>query len=165
MRRTTVAWAWIGLAFTLPVLAAPPDDPQPLPDTAPLDWQGDLAARMVAGADKFLLRKTEQSVAGRAKHWKRDLSSADAYNASVEPNRKRLAYILGVRDALAAFESPKVPVPLPPEGYVEVTAKFKLMKYQINAIRWPVAGDLHGEGLMLFPIRETNVEPGSGSLP
>ena len=57
----------------------------------------------VDGVDRFLLRKIEKSTSERARHWKRDVSSAKAYAASVEPNRKRLAHILGVRDALATL--------------------------------------------------------------
>ena len=49
-----------------------------LPGTKPLKMQGDIAAQLVAGVDKFLLRKINESVAGRAKHWKRDFSSVEA---------------------------------------------------------------------------------------
>ena len=70
----------------------------PLPGTKPLTATGDLASEMVAGADRFLLKQIEESASQREKHWKRDFSSAEAYRASVEPNRKRLAHILGVRD-------------------------------------------------------------------
>ena len=71
----------------------------PLPGTKPLTMTGDLASEMVAGADRFLLKQIEESAGKREKYWKRDFSSAEAYQASVEPNRKRLAHILGVRDA------------------------------------------------------------------
>ena len=46
-------------------------------------------------------RKLEASIAERAKHWQRDFSSPEAYQKSIEPNRQRLAHILGVRDARA----------------------------------------------------------------
>src|SRR5262245_38547775 len=71
---------------------------EPLAGTKPLTMEGDLAAQMVAGIDKFLLREIDLSVERRAKHWKRDFSSAEAYNKSIEPNRQRLAKILGVVD-------------------------------------------------------------------
>ena len=70
----------------------------PLPGTKPLTMTGDIASELVAGADRFLLREIDESTAKRASYWKRDFSSIAAYNASVEPNRKRLAHILGVRD-------------------------------------------------------------------
>ena len=75
------------------------DDPgPPLPGTKPLTMTGDIASELVAGVDRFLLKQIDESTAKREKYWKRDLSSHAAYNASVEPNRKRLAHILGVRD-------------------------------------------------------------------
>ena len=70
-------------------------DPEPLAGTKPMTVTGDIASQMVDGIDRFLLRELERSIADRAQHWKRDISSATAYNASIEPNRKRLAHILG----------------------------------------------------------------------
>ena len=66
---------------------------------------GDIASELVAGVDRFLLKQIDESTAKRAAHWKRDFSSPKAYNASVEPNRKRLAHILGVRDARVPFRT------------------------------------------------------------
>src|SRR5271165_321868 len=83
-------------------LTAAQESGPPLPGTIPLTMTGDIASELVAGADRFLLRQIEESAAGREKHWKRDLSSYAAYNASVEPNRRRLAHILGVRDPRVA---------------------------------------------------------------
>src|SRR5436305_450354 len=74
------------------------DDPSPLPGTTPLTLEGDIPSRLVDGVDRFLLKKTEESVAKRAAFWHRDDSSPAAYEASVKPNRDRLAKILGVTD-------------------------------------------------------------------
>src|SRR6516162_8356307 len=70
----------------------------PLPGTTPLLTSGDIASDLVAGVDRFLLRQIDESAAKRSSCWKRDVSSEASYLASVEPNRKRLAHILGVRD-------------------------------------------------------------------
>src|SRR5262245_56470331 len=70
----------------------------PLPGTAPLTLQGDIASQLVDGVDKFLLREIDKSVEGRARHWKRDFTTPEAYGRSIEPNRQRLAHILGIRD-------------------------------------------------------------------
>ena len=70
----------------------------PLPGTKPLTMSGDIASELVAGVDRFLLKQIEESRPGRQKFWNRDFSSMRAYQASVEPNRKTLAHILGVRD-------------------------------------------------------------------
>jgi dienelactone hydrolase len=140
-------------AFFLPGLAAAADrdqpkpaDSKPLPGTRPLTLQGDIAAQLVAGVDKFLLAEIDKSVERRARHWKRDFSSAEAYTKSVEPNRKRLAHILGVRDPRVPFDAPEL---------VGTTRQPALVgkgaNYEIFAVRWPAFGDVHGEGILLVP--------------
>ena len=81
---------------------------EPLAGTRPLTMEGDIAAQMVAGIDKFLLREIDLSVERREKHWKRDFSSPEAYNKSIEPNRQRLAKILGVVDERVKFDAPEL---------------------------------------------------------
>lgn len=120
--------------------------PTPLPGTKPLVADGDLAAQLVEGVDRFLLRQTERSVAGRARHWKRDVTSRAAYEDSVRPNRERLAHLLGVRDAR------------PADGAIErvgTTARDATLggndRITITTVRWPAFGDVSGEGLLLEP--------------
>jgi dienelactone hydrolase len=119
---------------------------EPLPGTKPLTMEGDIAAQLVEGVDKFLLREIDKSTERRAKYWKRDFSSAEAYEKSIEPNRKRLAHILGVRDARVPFDAPElVATPSQP------ALVGKGDGYEIFAVRWPAFGDVHGEGLLLVP--------------
>src|SRR3982750_2466404 len=68
-----------------PVKEIKGDERTPLAGTNKLEMEGDIAAQLVDGVDKFLLREIEKSVEGRAKFWKRDLSSPEAYNKSIEP--------------------------------------------------------------------------------
>src|SRR5713101_8111771 len=75
-----------------PVLA------EPLPGTKPLTAEGDLAAQMVAGIDKYLMRELAASGQRRSALWKPDYSSVEAYTRSLEPNREHLRRILGVVD-------------------------------------------------------------------
>ena len=119
---------------------------EPLPGTKTLTMEGDIAEQLVAGVDKFLLREIDKSVERRAKFWKRDFSSPEAYNKSIEPNRKRLAHILGIRDARVPFDAPEL---------VATTTQPALVGkgdgYEVFAVRWPAFGDVHGEGLLLVP--------------
>src|SRR5260370_15189702 len=119
---------------------------EPLAGTQPLTMEGDIASQLVTGVDRFLLRKIDESVERRARHWKRDFSSAEAYNKSIEPNRKRLAHILGVRDPRVPFDAPEL---------VATTAQPALVgrgtNFEVFAVRWPAFGDVHGEGLLLVP--------------
>jgi dienelactone hydrolase len=129
----------------------------PLPGTKPLTMTGDLASEMVAGADRFLLKQIEESAGKREKYWKRDFSSEEAYQASVEPNRKRLAHILGVRDSRVA------------DGKRQYYAKELLGHggslaihggYDVRSVTWTAFGDVQGEGLALFPGAGKQAIPG-----
>ncbi|HEX5106777.1 MAG TPA: dienelactone hydrolase family protein, partial [Pirellulaceae bacterium] len=116
--------------------------------------EGDLAAQMVAGIDKFLLREIDLSVERRAKYWKRDFSSPEAYNKSIEPNRQRLAKILGVVDERVKFDAPELIATTRSvsEGRPGLVGKGE--NYEIFAVRWPAVRGVHGEGLLLVPKGE-----------
>jgi dienelactone hydrolase len=124
---------------------------QPLENTKPLDVTGDLAARMVDGVDRFALRETAESVAKRPQFWKRDFSSPPAYEASVAPNRARLAKMLGVVDERVKDTSPR---------YITGPGKSSLLGrgdgYEIHAVRWEALPGVFAEGLLLSPV---NGEP------
>jgi dienelactone hydrolase len=114
--------------------------------------EGDIAAQMVAGIDKFLLREIDLSVERRAKHWKRDFSSPEAYNKSIEPNRQRLAKILGIVDERVKFDAPELVATVArrvSEGTPGLVGKGE--NYEIFAVRWPAVRQVHGEGLLLVP--------------
>lgn len=119
---------------------------EPLDGTKTLTMEGDIASELVAGVDRFLLRKIDESVERRARHWKRDFSSAEAYEKSIEPNRKRLAHILGVRDPRIPFDAPELVGTTSHPALVGKGANFEAF-----AVRWPAFGDVHGEGLLLVP--------------
>ena len=120
---------------------------QSLTGTEPLQWEGDIAARLVEGVDAFLTRELGASVERRAAHWARDLSSAAAYAQSVAPNRRRLAHILGVRDERAPVEALELVGTTRQPALVGCGAN-----YEIRAVRWPAFGQVQGEGLLLTPL-------------
>ena len=131
---------FILLIFSTTLLA------DPLPGTAPLTEQGDLASKMVSGIDAFLMHQTDSSIDRRQSLWSRDFSSPQAYEQSVAPNRQRLARMLGVVDARQKIDAIE---------YIATTAQPALVgrtaNVEIIAVRWPVIGSIHGEGLMLIP--------------
>lgn len=154
---------WLAGCCVAPALLA--DEVQVLPGTKPLTREGDITSQLVDGVDRFLLQELEKSIAARATYWKRDFSSPDAYYKSIEPNRKHLAHILGVRDPRIAFEGPE---------YLATTAQPALVgeseRYQIFAVRWPAFGNVTGEGLMLVPksgpiVANVVVIPDADQLP
>jgi dienelactone hydrolase len=150
MRWTKLAIAWL-LVVHHPTLGRA-DDPAPLPGTRPLTLEGDIASQLVDGVDRFLLRKLDESVAARAKHWTRDVSSVARYDASIARNRNRLAHILGVRDPRVPFDAPEL-VGTPDERALVGSGE----GYEVYSARWPAVGDVHGEGLLLIPTRGARV--------
>ncbi|HVK09284.1 MAG TPA: hypothetical protein VM597_10950, partial [Gemmataceae bacterium] len=117
-----------------------------LPNTQPLDDKDDLAMKMVAGIDKYLMRELAASPEKRKQHWKPDYSSPEAYAKSVEPNRQRLRKILGVVDERKKFDDIEyVGGPTTPSLVAETAL------YKVHAIRWPVFEGVDGEGLLLEP--------------
>src|SRR5262249_9172765 len=95
----------------------------------------------------YLLRALERSIALRALHWQRNFSSPDAYVASVEPNRRRLALAIGVRDPRVPFDALEFVSPAAPPAPLGRAAG-----YAIWAVGWPVLDGITGEGLLLEPV-------------
>ena len=130
--------------------AAPAQQPGNLPGTAELTWDGDLSARMVAGIDRFLMRRLEAAPEERAALWERDFSSGSDYARSVEANRKRFRKIIGVVDrrspARLEFLSAEGGVPLAVSDSVTV-----------RRVRWDVVAGLGAEGLLVRPRNRTPI--------
>lgn len=134
------------LALAIASLSAPMLSAEPLQGTKALTAEGDLAAQMVAGIDKYLMREVAASGEKRKQSWKLDFSSVEAYEKSVQPHRDRLKKILGVVDPRVS----KVEM-----QYVSTTDQPSLVgetdAYKVLAVRWPVLEGVHGEGLLLEP--------------
>jgi len=141
----------IGAVLLVPARSAAPSEPtvpsrQPvhLSGTAELTWEGDLSARMVAGIDRFLMRRLEAAPEGRAAFWNRDFSSEAGYARSVEANRERFRKVIGVVDRRSPprleFLSAQGGAPLARSDSVTV-----------RRVRWEVMPGLKGEGLLLSP--------------
>lgn len=119
-----------------------------LPGTQPLDWTGDLSARMVEGIDQFLLKQIDASASGRSEHWKRDFSSLQAFEQSIESNRQRLRKIIGAVDPLTPGRLEQVTT-ISRSGSDSVLAMAG--NYIVRAVRWPTFPGVYGEGLLLQP--------------
>ncbi len=138
---------------------------QPKLDTTPLTLEGDIASHLVAGVDQFLLDELAASVAKRPAYWDRDFSSHEAYVKSVEPNRKRLAHILGLRDSQTAFAGLQLDGTTAASSLVGQTDRIT-----IHAVSWPAFRDVTGTGLLLEPrgrdvVANVVAIPDSGQIP
>jgi dienelactone hydrolase len=164
MKTFTLRTALLFSAITLALLthAEPPGpksvvvekvEPVALPGTALLRMEGDIASNLVAGVDRFLLRKTEESIGKRATFWNRDFSSPEKYSASIATNRQRLAQILGVRDA----RDPK-----PDFAFVgDVPGQAgNASGFNIHRVRWKAVDNVYAEGLLLnWPLPTASGSP------
>jgi dienelactone hydrolase len=133
--------------------------PEVLPGTKPLVVDGDLSIKIIEGAHQFIEEKIDGSVAGRLKLWNRDFSSKEAYEQSVEPNRKRFMKCIGIEDKSQPLHSYNLGVtdkhpPVAMEKYA-VNDDSQLIaetaKYRVYQVRWPVLNRVWGEGLLLQP--------------
>lgn len=140
---------FIGLCLSL-VLAsvALGQSPQSLPDTQPfVGDESTLAAENVAGIHRFLQQRTSELADRREEHWQRDLSSDDAYVASVQANRERLRRVIGIADELDP-----VVEEIEYLGTTRWPAEIaKTEQYTVFAVRWPVLEGIDAEGLLLQP--------------
>ena len=124
--------------------------------TQPLTMEGDLASQMVDGIDGFLLKQIELAKIQRKNFWNYDNTSPQAFEKSIQPNRDRLARMLGVRDDRVPAQTPFDSGPLDDSTVIAECEAFRVYR-----IRWPVLPDpaptakhlssIHGEGLMLVP--------------
>lgn len=136
----------VHLAAAVAVLALPSwSFAQALPGTTLLEGKHDFAKVMVEGIDRYLVKLTADHVPERTRSWKPNVSTAEMYAKSLEPQRQRLRKILGAVDQR-----------LPPTmDYVNATDRSALLadekSYRVFAVRWPVLPGVHGEGLLLEP--------------
>ncbi len=133
--------------------------PEVLPGTKPLAGDRDLSVKMLDGAHKFIEEKIHISSFNRLKLWNRDFSSQEAYEKSVDPNRKRFMKYIGVEDKSVPLTNYNVG--LPDSNPKVLMQKFSInsdsdlvsetTKYLVYQVRWSVLNRVYGEGLLLQP--------------
>lgn len=124
--------------------------PEILAGTELLSMEGDLASELVAGADRFLLRKIDLANQSRAEFWKSLPTARAAYEAEIELLRAELKQRLGVRDTLASDTTPYMLTS------IDRSSKVGIGKgYEVHRVQWHTFGDCYGRGLMLVPIDES----------
>jgi len=116
-----------------------------LPDTRLLTEKRDLSTAMLDGLHRFAERKIDESVATRAKFWKRDTSSREAYEKSIRANRESFRKVIGIAD-------PRVPVTM--ERFGDDDRRGLVAEndvFRVEQVRWRVLEGVTGEGLLLEP--------------
>jgi dienelactone hydrolase len=141
-RRRLIVLGCLSMSLFAAVLSAA----DPLPGTKPLELDQPLDVVMVDGIDRFALRELAASVAQREKYWKRDLSSREAYEQSVAPNRERFRTIIGAVDPRVEAKGIELIATNLQSAEVGKGANYKVL-----AVRWPVLDGVTAEGLLLEP--------------
>ncbi|MCW3089792.1 MAG: hypothetical protein JWP81_861 [Ferruginibacter sp.] len=133
--------------------------PDVMPETKALTYNGSMPAFLMKGAQKFIEQKIDESVAGRSSIWKRNFSSRQAYEQSVESNRRRLMQYIGIEDKTQSYTNYNVGLK---DQYPEVSMQkvsgvndaelvAETATYRVYQVRWPVLNRVNGEGLLLQP--------------
>ncbi len=115
------------LTIVLALSAALSAQTETLPGTRPLALDGDLAARMLAGMDRYLDRETAASIDRRP----------------ATPDRDRFRRVIGLVDSRVRFEAP-----------ARTAEVFSTPAYKVFAVRWPVLEGVDAEGLLFEPTGE-----------
>ena len=128
--------------------------------TAPLTFDGDLAAQMVEDLDNYVSRATEIAVEMQDTLWHRDYSSYTAYTESVEPNRQRFRKQIGCLDER---------LPIDTLSYLSTTNSAaqiaKGENYTVSRVQWQVFDEVEGDGLLLEPSSDRQVSAQVIALP
>ena len=161
MRMTSLA-NWLGcagvIAGSLALSAAEPQFAEVLEGTQRLMLDQPLDEAMVAGIDRFALREIEAAAAARPGLWRRDVSSREAYEKSLEPYRAKLQEIIGAVDPriagrgledLSLTDLAGLPVAGSRAGNPDTGDL-----YSIAPCRWQVLEGVTGEGILLHPMGE-----------
>ena len=133
--------------------------PQVMPGTKLLSEEKDRSIMILDNAHRFIEQKIEQSEGKRSQYWNRDFTSREAYDRSVEPNRRRLMKAIGLEDKSQpplsfklqfSEQHPAVAMEIitkdrDPQVIAETSA------YRVYQVRWPALSRLHGEGLLIQP--------------
>ncbi|HEX7862289.1 MAG TPA: dienelactone hydrolase family protein [Verrucomicrobiae bacterium] len=141
-------------AALLVVLASLCSQAAPLPNTEPLNAEGDLSAQMVAGVSQFLDAETERVATERRNFWKRDFSNPAAYEASISTNRQKLREIIGATETRIEFAEIEFTSTSGRESKIAENER-----YAVLTVRWPVLSGVSGEGLWL-----RQREPAAGAV-
>ncbi|WP_397568157.1 alpha/beta hydrolase family protein [Schlesneria sp. T3-172] len=134
-----------------PLLSAAQESPATFPGTEPLKAEQPLDVLMVEGIDQFSLKELDKARQQRESLWKRDYSSPQAYQSSLEPYRQKLRTYIGAVDQ--RVQGIQFERPLKFTGLRAAETKPAQAHYEPQFQRWPVLPGMTAEGLILVPQR------------
>jgi dienelactone hydrolase len=134
---------FLPFALVPPGAAASPALPFPAEALAPSE---DRSAELVAAARRFVEAAQPMILAERGALWRPDFRDRDAYEASLAPNRARLARLAGLADQRESAAEFRLDASPDDAGPLAAAPSFT-----VSAVRWPVLAGLEGRGLLLRP--------------
>ena len=137
--------------------------PEVMPGTDPLRPEEDRSIRILEGAHAFIEDKIRTAPMRRPGLWNRDLSTPEAHERSIGPNRRRFMKIIGVEDKSVPLRSFKLALreQHPPVHMEKVAVNADPLviaespEYRVYQVRWPVLHGVYGEGLLLEPKKKS----------
>ncbi|MBI4621719.1 MAG: dienelactone hydrolase family protein, partial [Verrucomicrobia bacterium] len=117
-----------------------------MPGTAPLREEQNLTERVIDGASAFMANEIKRVAGARETLWKPDYSSQQAYETSVEPNRKRFQDYIGLKDTRVAADDLELVAKISQPALAAESAGVS-----VHAVRWRVLPGVDAEGLLLEP--------------
>ena len=149
---------WIGPLCGQTTAALPERDIVSLPGTEPLLSSEALDVKLMREAHAFVEQQIAFATERKSIFWQRDFSSVKAYDASIQPNRKRLRALLGMNNwrrqphTHLAFARPKRQIAMYGVGDALSGALIhETSSYEVRCVRWPALDRVNGEGLLLMP--------------
>jgi len=112
----------------------------------PLSPSADRSAELVTAARRMLEAAQPGILAERGAYWRPDFRDRAAYEASLAPNRARLARMAGLADPREPAPEFRLDASPDNDGPLAATAAFTVL-----TVRWPVLAGLEGRGLLLRP--------------
>lgn len=135
------------------------DLPDVFPETKALAEEKERSIKILDDAHLFIEKQIADAKQQRAGYWKRNLTSREGYEESVEPNRQRFRRAIGIEDKTQPPQTFKLQFkeehpPVLVEKYrrdqdPEIIAE--TASYRVYQVRWPVLHRLYAEGLLVEP--------------
>ena len=121
-----------------------------LADTEQLNWEGDIASRMIDGVTTFLDEQSDQLRQSRIAYWDDQLRKVADQEAFLDERRAEFALLIGLRDERVVGETPwRVSAIEKPELLAECDS------LDFCTIRWRTIGAIVAEAIMIEPRGES----------
>ncbi len=125
----------------------------PLPGTARLRMDGDIAFAMVDGVDRFLLKQWDEAAVNRRGEWQELLTHSSRMRQEVPEFNDRRNQLLGMLGA----QEPRVPITDVQQVHFHFYASCR--ECDVYSVTWPAVRNVRGEGLLLVPHTPLGFRP------